>query len=157
MAYIALGANIPSTAGTPAETLLAAVARLRSLGTVTAASSFYTTEPVGYADQPMFVNAALALETELGPEALLARLLQIESEFGRDRAHGIRNGPRTLDLDLLIYGGLVLENETLQLPHPRMAERLFVLKPLAEIAPELIHPIHRKTVSQLLKDKSRDC
>jgi 2-amino-4-hydroxy-6-hydroxymethyldihydropteridine diphosphokinase len=154
LAYIALGANIPSVAGSPKDTLMAAIARLRTLGTVVVHSRLYVTEPVGYADQPRFVNAALALRTELGPEALLAHLLEIEAAFGRDRARGIPNGPRTLDLDLLLHGDLVLQTGTLQLPHPRMAERLFVLEPLAEIAPELIHPIHRKSMSQLLKEKN---
>ena len=151
-AYIALGSNLPSSAGTPIETLDAAIARLSELGRVTARSRYHQTEPVGYADQPPFLNAVAALETELLPEPLLERLLEIERSLGRDRSHGIPNGPRTLDLDLLLYGQHVIATSHLQVPHPRMTERSFVLVPLAEIAPEQIHPIAHKTMKQLLKD-----
>jgi 2-amino-4-hydroxy-6-hydroxymethyldihydropteridine diphosphokinase len=151
-AYIALGANLPGPAGTPSQTLDAALLRLAELGRLVARSSYYTTEPVGYADQPAFLNAAAALRTTLEPEALLDRLLQIERSFGRDRSHGIPNGPRTLDLDLLLYGGRILTTPTLQLPHPRMLERAFVLVPLAEIAPHQTHPLTLKSMSQLLQD-----
>jgi len=149
---IALGSNLPSAAGSPRQTLEAAVLRLAELGQVVAVSSCYETAPVGYADQPTFLNAAALLETTLNPEALLARLLTIERDFGRDRSHGFPNGPRTLDLDLLLYGDLILDTSTLQLPHPRMHQRTFVLKPLIEIAPGLVHPVLRRTVGQLLKD-----
>src|SRR5271156_5578280 len=101
-AFIGLGSNLPSAAGNPQDTLMAAILRLGSLGKVTAHSSFYETEPVGYAHQPHFVNAAVALETELPPLALLDHLLAIEREFGRDRALTPVKGPRTLDLDLLL-------------------------------------------------------
>jgi len=154
-AYIALGSNLPSPAGSPHETLDAAILRLGELGQVLARSSYHSTEPVGYADQPAFLNAAMALQTALGPHTLLDRLLEIERSFGRDRSHGIANGPRTLDLDLILYGDLVLSTQNLQLPHPRMAQRAFVLTPLAEIAPETIHPQLLKTVSQLLQDLSQ--
>jgi len=151
-AYIALGANIPSPSGSPRETLTAALGQLADLGRVTARSSFYETAPAGFADQPTFLNAAARLETDLDPDTLLDRLLAIERSFGRDRSHGIPNGPRTLDLDLLLYGSLILDTPSLQLPHPRMAERSFVLLPLAEIAPDLIHPQSNKTMKQLLED-----
>jgi 2-amino-4-hydroxy-6-hydroxymethyldihydropteridine diphosphokinase len=154
-AYIALGSNLPSPAGSLHETLDAAVLRLAELGRVLARSSYYSTEPIGYADQPAFLNAAVALQTALGPHTLLDRLLEIERSFGRDRSHGIANGPRTLDLDLILYGDLVLSTQNLQLPHPRMAQRAFVLTPLAEIAPETIHPQLRKSMSQLLQDLSQ--
>jgi 2-amino-4-hydroxy-6-hydroxymethyldihydropteridine diphosphokinase len=154
-AYIALGANISSPAGSPRETLDAAIQHLAELGQVAARSSYYSTEPVGYADQPTFLNAAVALQTPLDPRTLLDRLLEIERSFGRDRSHGIPNGPRTLDLDLILYDDLVLGTQDLQLPHPRMAQRAFVLVPLAEIAPGQIHPQLQKTVSQLLQDLSR--
>ena len=101
-AYIALGSNLPSRAGTSAQTLRAALVQLGELGAVTAQSRFHETAPVGYADQPVFVNAAVALETALEPQALLDSLLEIERSFGRDRTHAIPNGPRTLDLDLLL-------------------------------------------------------
>jgi 2-amino-4-hydroxy-6-hydroxymethyldihydropteridine diphosphokinase len=154
-AYIALGSNLPSPAGTPAETLDAATARLSELGRVTACSRYHQTEPVGYAAQPPFLNAVAALETDLEPEALLERLLEIERSLGRDRSHGIPNGPRTLDLDLLLYGQQVIATSHLQVPHPRMTERGFVLIPLVEIAPGLIHPLACKSMKELLKDLSR--
>jgi len=149
-AYIALGANLPSPVGAPAATLAAAVQRLGSLGNVQQQSSLYITEPVGFADQPRFLNAVVALETALGARALLNKLLSIEKEFGRDRTAGIPNGPRTLDLDILLSGSLEVNEPNLELPHPRMAERAFVLVPLAEIAPELLLPGYGKTVAELL-------
>ena len=151
-AYIALGANIPSPAGMPRQTLDAALLRLAELGRLTAQSSYYETAPVGYSDQPTFLNAAAALETDLAPEDLLHHLLEIEHSFGRDRTHGIPNGPRTLDLDLILYGDRILNTKNLQLPHPRMAERSFVLLPLAEIAPDRIHPQLLRSMKQLLQD-----
>jgi 2-amino-4-hydroxy-6-hydroxymethyldihydropteridine diphosphokinase len=112
-------------------------------------SSLYSTEPVGFAAQPRFVNAVVALETELEPKELLRSLLAIEKEFGRDRAVGIRNGPRTLDLDILLFGELVIGEPGLEIPHPRLAERAFVLIPLNDIAPDAIVP-RAGTVAQLL-------
>lgn len=149
-AYIALGANLPSPAGTPAATLVEAVQHLSSLGSITRRSSLYSTEPVGFADQPLFINAVVALETDLPPGTLINKLLDIEKEFGRNRTVGIPNGPRTLDLDILLIGGLKLNEPGLELPHPRMAERAFVLVPLAEIAPHLLIPGSQKTVTELL-------
>jgi len=150
-AYIALGANLPGPAGTPAQTLAAAVQRLGTLGDVKKQSSLYRTEPVGFADQPFFLNAVVALETELDAHTLLNKLLSIEKVFGRDRSAGIPNGPRTLDLDILLWNGLKLSEPGLELPHPRMSERAFVLVPLAEIAPHLIIPGLEKTVADLLR------
>jgi len=148
--YIGLGANLPSPAGPPPATLAAALRRLGSLGNVKQQSSLYRTEPVGFADQPQFLNAVVALETNLDPRPLLDQLLNIEKEFGRDRTAGIPNGPRTLDLDILLSGSLEVNEPNLELPHPRMAERAFVLVPLAEIAPELLLPGYGKTVAELL-------
>jgi 2-amino-4-hydroxy-6-hydroxymethyldihydropteridine diphosphokinase len=149
-AYIALGANLPGPAGSPVATLAAAVQRLGTLGNVKQQSSVYRTEPVGFADQPLFLNAVVALETDLEPRTLLNKLLTIEKEFGRDRSAGIPNGPRTLDLDILLSGGIELNEPGLELPHPRMSERGFVLVPFAEIAPHLLIPGSGKTVAELL-------
>jgi len=149
-AYIGMGANLASWAGAPEATLGAAAVRLRSLGPVVGRSSLYSTAPVGFADQPRFTNAVLALVTELDPRTLLARLLAIEQEFGRERTAGVANGPRTLDLDILLYGDLAINEPGLEIPHPRLAERAFVLVPLNEIAPQVVVPGIARTVEQLL-------
>jgi 2-amino-4-hydroxy-6-hydroxymethyldihydropteridine diphosphokinase len=149
-AYIGMGSNLPSPAGTPEATLTAAAARLETLGRVTKRSSLYSTEPVGFAAQPRFVNAVIALETELDPRELLKGLLAIEQEFGRDRTTGFANGPRTLDLDMVLFDNLILSEPGLEIPHPRLPERTFVLIPLCDIAPRLVHPRSGIAVSQLL-------
>jgi len=132
-AYIGLGSNI-------GDREVALWAALELLGDdVVAVSSFRETDPVGYLDQPMFLNAAAALETELEPRALLDRLLELERELGRTR-EGPRFGPRTIDLDLLLYGDRVIDEPGLVVPHPRLAERRFVLEPLAELDPDLVVP-----------------
>jgi 2-amino-4-hydroxy-6-hydroxymethyldihydropteridine diphosphokinase len=154
-AYIGMGGNLASWAGTPEATLAAAALRLESLGRVARRSSLYLTEPVGFAEQPRFVNAVVALETELSPRELLNRLLAIEQEFGRDRAAGFANGPRTLDLDILLFGDLQISEPGLEIPHPRLAERAFVLIPLNEIAPEVVGPGCGKTVAQLVSQVSK--
>jgi len=107
---------------------------------VVAVSSFRETDPVGVVDQPRFVNAAVALETSLRPRELLERLLDVERSLGRDRAVEERWGPRTLDLDLLLYGGETIDEPGLEVPHPRLAERAFVLEPLLELDPDLRLP-----------------
>lgn len=135
-AYIALGANL----GDPAATLRAAMAALANLphSRVLRISSLYRTTPIGHTDQPEFINAVVLLETTLAPEMLLDALLEEEQRFGRIRAE--KNGPRTLDLDILLYDDQFVDLPRLTLPHPRLHLRAFVLQPLAEIAPNLIIP-----------------
>jgi 2-amino-4-hydroxy-6-hydroxymethyldihydropteridine diphosphokinase len=145
-----MGANLPSSAGPPAATLAAAALRLEALGRVTARSSLYSTKPVGLAQQPRFANAVVALETALAPRPLLDALLDLERAFGRNRSESIPNGPRTLDLDILLLGDIPFDEPCLEIPHPRLAERAFVLVPLNEIAPEVIVPVLGKTVAELL-------
>jgi 2-amino-4-hydroxy-6-hydroxymethyldihydropteridine diphosphokinase len=148
-AYIGIGGNLASWAGEPEATLAAAALRLESLGRLIRRSSLYSTAPVGFASQPRFVNAVVALETALEPRELLNSLLAIEQEFGRDRAAGFANGPRTLDLDILLFGDLEISEPELRIPHPRLAERTFVLVPLNEIVPTAVVPGYGKTVAQL--------
>jgi len=155
--YIGLGANLPSAAGPPEATLAAAAARMEGLGRVTARSRLYSTAPVGFADQPRFLNAVVALETALAPRELLDALLDIEREFGRDRTKGIANGPRTLDLDILLYGELTVSEPGLEIPHPRLAERAFVLVPLNEIAAEARDPRSGASVQKLMKSLFDGC
>jgi 2-amino-4-hydroxy-6-hydroxymethyldihydropteridine diphosphokinase len=149
-AYIGLGANLPSAAGSPEATLAAAALRISSLGRLVARSSLYSTEPVGFAEQPRFFNAAVSLETDLTPRALLNGLLAIEREFGRDRSASFPNGPRTIDLDILLFAEQVVAEPDLEIPHPRLAARAFVLVPLAEIAPHAVDRASGCTVGQLL-------
>ena len=143
-AYIGLGSNL----GDRVATLRTAVRQLGALGRITGVSSLYETEPVGYLAQPRFLNAVVALETALAPADLLHALLGTERDLGRTRS--IPNAPRTLDLDLLLVDDVVLDTPELTLPHPRLHERTFVLVPLAEIAPEMIHPGSGQTIRELL-------
>ena len=131
-AYVALGSNLQD----PAAQVRAGFAALAALPAtrLTAQSALYRSAPVGYAGQPDFINAVAAIETLLAPRALLDALLAIERSRGRVRE--FPNAPRTLDLDVLLYGDLLLNEHGLTIPHPRMHERAFVLAPLAEIAPE---------------------
>jgi 2-amino-4-hydroxy-6-hydroxymethyldihydropteridine diphosphokinase len=152
-AYIGMGGNMASWAGTAEPTLAAAALRLESPGSLTRCSSLYLTEPVGFAAQPRFVNAVVALDTELEPRELLDGLLAIETEFGRNRATGFVNGPRTLDLDILLFGDLMVSEPGLDIPHPRLGERAFALIPLNEIAPRVEVPRFEKTVAQLLESQ----
>ncbi|MFT7486565.1 MAG: 2-amino-4-hydroxy-6-hydroxymethyldihydropteridine diphosphokinase [Candidatus Paceibacteria bacterium] len=135
-AYVALGSNL----GDSLWTLRGALTQLAALPGVSlvAQSSFHSSEPAGGpADQPDYWNSVVALDTQLDAESLLGALHGIEEHFGRDRSQEVRWGPRTLDLDLLLFGDECSNTERLELPHPRLAERRFVLEPLAELAPEL--------------------
>ena len=150
IAAIALGSNLASPWGDREANLREAIARVAKLGEVRGVSSFHDTAPVGYADQPNFLNGAMLLETELGPVELMRALLGIERAMGRDRASVPAKGPRTIDLDLLLMDDLVLDADELTLPHPAMAERRFVLEPLAEIAPAMVDPLSGRTLAELL-------
>jgi 2-amino-4-hydroxy-6-hydroxymethyldihydropteridine diphosphokinase len=145
MAYLGIGSNI----GDKQANLEGVVKLLRDTPgiTVKTVSPFYITAPVGYADQPDFLNGAVALETTLSPDQLLKRCQELEQELKRVRT--IRWGPRTIDVDILLYEDLVLDDPNLTVPHPRMLEREFVLKPLNDIAPEALHPIEKISVSKL--------
>lgn len=144
---IALGSNLGDRAGH----LDSAVARLRSLLDDLIVSRYVDTEPVGVADQPRYLNAAVvgSPPVEMTPRQLLEALLALERERGRERPFS--GAPRTLDLDLVLYGDVILKEEGLEIPHPRFRERAFVLEPLASIAPELRDPVTGRTVADLLK------
>jgi 2-amino-4-hydroxy-6-hydroxymethyldihydropteridine diphosphokinase len=143
-AYISAGSNL----GDRRANLELAVASLGKGGTVTKVSSFFETEPVGYRDQSWFLNRAIEMEAHIEPVDLLALCQKIEASCGRART--FLNAPRTLDLDILLYGNVVLNEEGLIIPHPRLTERKFVLEPLAQIAPEMIHPVLKKSIRFLL-------
>jgi 2-amino-4-hydroxy-6-hydroxymethyldihydropteridine diphosphokinase len=149
--FLALGSNL----GDREATLAAAVAALRGVRAVRA-SSLYETEPVGGPPQDDYLNQVVAGETALDPGELLSACQAVEARFGRERRS--RNAPRTLDIDILFYGDVVSESRQLTLPHPRLHERRFVLVPLAEIAPDFVHPRLRRSVRELLarcEDRSR--
>lgn len=143
--YLALGANL----GDRQANLLQAIQAICTFASVECLSSFYETRPVGYLDQPDFLNMACQIKTELPPQELLASLKQIERQMGRQSS--FRNAPRPIDIDILLYDDLILKTRGLTIPHPRMSERAFVLVPLAEIAPDIVHPVSKLTISELLQ------
>jgi 2-amino-4-hydroxy-6-hydroxymethyldihydropteridine diphosphokinase len=145
--YIALGSNLGDRAGM----LERAIAAMNSAGiSVVRQSSLYVTEPVGAPGQGWFLNAVVEAETSLLPLQLLHALLKIERELGRRRL--TPHGPRAIDLDILFYGSSVIRSRDLEVPHPRLTERRFVLIPLAQLAPDLRHPVSHKSINQLLAE-----
>ncbi len=152
-AYIALGSNL----GDREMNLLRAVTEIARIpGTrVTGLSHFYETSPVGFKDQPPFNNAVLRISTGLSPGDLLLSLQRIEDEVFK-RKRGVMNGPRTMDLDILLYNDLMLESENLVIPHPEMTRRRFVLQPLNDIAPDAVHPASRRNISAILASLESD-
>ncbi len=145
IAYIGIGSNL----GNRKENCEKAVNLLSQKGIkVLKRSSFYETEPWGVKEQPKFINAALEVETDLEPEELLKTIKGIESDLGRGSV--IRWGPRLIDLDILLYNDLVVKTNNLEIPHPGVKNREFVLKPLSEIAPDKIHPVLKKSIESLL-------
>jgi 2-amino-4-hydroxy-6-hydroxymethyldihydropteridine diphosphokinase len=145
--YISLGSNL----GDRAAMLERAVAAMNSAGVrVTRQSPFYITEPVGAPGQAWFLNAVAEAETSLMPQQLLHALLKVERELGRRRI--TPHAPRSIDLDILFYGSTVIRSKELEVPHPRLTERRFVLIPLAQLAPEFRHPVAHKSITQLLAE-----
>ena len=152
-AFVGLGSNL----GDREATILRALAGLQAEPElrVVRVSTLRQTEPVGHVDQPQFLNGVVELETELPARDLLTRLLAIERELGRTRGDGPPLGPRTIDLDLLLYGDEIIAQGGLQVPHPRMHERRFVLEPLAEVAPDIVIPGHGPVKTLLAELESR--
>ena len=143
--YLSLGSNVGDREGN----LRNAIERLAELGKVAAVSSLYETEPVEFTAQPWFLNCAVALRTHLMPKLFLAKVLAIEQQMGRRRLQP--KGPRTIDIDILMFGNSVICTPQLDVPHPAMHQRRFVLEPLAEIAPDLRHPVFKRMVREMLQ------
>jgi 2-amino-4-hydroxy-6-hydroxymethyldihydropteridine diphosphokinase len=145
---ISLGSNV----GDKAKNIISAYEHIIALEGIYSSkfSRLYETSPVGGPLQPLFLNAAMCIETELSPALLLRQVQDIETALGRIRT--IKWGPRTIDIDILLYGSKIIHDEQLTIPHPLMHKRMFVLEPLSEIAPDIVHPVLKKTVFQLYKE-----
>ncbi|HEY4052600.1 MAG TPA: 2-amino-4-hydroxy-6-hydroxymethyldihydropteridine diphosphokinase [Terriglobales bacterium] len=141
--YLSLGSNL----GDREANLRTAIEKLKAIGEVVAVSSFYETEPVEVTAQPWFLNCAVKFDTEKMPRQLISSILAIEQSMGRQRK--LQKGPRTVDIDILFFGSSIIDIPSLTVPHPHLHERRFVLEPLAEIAPDLRHPIFKRTIREL--------
>lgn len=146
LVYLSAGTNMENRKAN----LKFALDSLAKTATVSNTSSYYETEPVGFLEQPWFLNQAIELKTMLTPAELLSFCQEIEASRGRIRT--FPNAPRILDLDILLYGNLVVNQERLIIPHPRLTERKFVLEPLVQIAPDIVHPVMKKSMRSLLQD-----
>jgi 2-amino-4-hydroxy-6-hydroxymethyldihydropteridine diphosphokinase len=143
LVYLSLGSNV----GDREAQLRDAQTRLAAVGRVIEVSSFYETEPVEFTEQPWFLNCVVALETTNTPQDLMAAILRIEEEMGRRRVQN--KGPRSIDIDILLFDDVIIDSTDLTIPHPAMHQRRFVLEPLAEIVPEALHPLLQKTIREL--------
>jgi 2-amino-4-hydroxy-6-hydroxymethyldihydropteridine diphosphokinase len=141
--YLSLGSNL----GDREQNLRTAIGKLGEFGKIAAVSSFYETEPVEVTAQPWFLNCAIKLDTEKMPRQLISAILALEQSMGRQRKQ--QKGPRTIDIDILLFGSSVIEIPSLTVPHPHLHERRFVLEPLAEIAPDARHPIFKRSMREL--------
>ena len=141
--YLSLGSNVGDRQGN----LTRAIAEMAKIGTVQKRSALYETEPMEVTDQPWFLNMAVELETELMPKQFIAAVLDIERSMGRKRTK--KKGPRAIDIDVVLFGKSIIEMQGLMVPHPAMHQRRFVLEPMAEIAPEVRHPVYKKTMREL--------
>jgi len=152
LAYVGIGSNL----GDKIEQCRKAISEILAIHghRLLAQSSFYKTQPMGYPDQDWFINGVIQIETDLGPLELLRKLKEIESKMGRKET--FRWGPRVIDLDLLLYDDLEMKTDELEIPHPQLTRRQFVLIPLVEINPDLIHPAFKKTMRELLLEIKED-